>query len=134
MEDREGSLEKREAHSPAGTERTRERRAFMPAADIYEREDALVLLADMPGADEKSVNIDLENGTLTITGRVADDAIEGYRKVLSEYESGDYHRRFHLSDEVNTEAIEAFVKDGVLKLVLPKSEKAKPRKIDVKAG
>jgi len=134
MSEKGTSLKKREEQSPADTERTRERRTYVPATDIHEREDALVLLVDMPGVDEKNVDIELEGGTLTISGRAEPDTVEGFRRALAEYELGDYQRNFQLSDEVNRDGIEASVRDGVLTLVLPKSEKTKPRQIEVKRG
>jgi len=121
--------------SPAGEmERTQDKVTFIPRSDIYEREDALVVVADMPGVDEKSVDIHVERKVLTITGRVPADEFEGHRLAYAEYEAGDFERSFNLSDEVDIDKIEATVKQGVLRLVLPKAEAALPKKIAVKAG
>jgi len=130
----EQSLAKTEAQSPAEMERTRERSVFIPRTDIYERDDALVLVADMPGVDEKTIDINVDRRVLTITGRVATEQVENYRLTYAEYETGDFERSFTLTEEVDVEKIEATVKNGVLRLVLPKSEEAKPRKSTVKAG
>ena len=129
-----GAMEKSEAKSSAQTERTRERRVFLPRTDIYERDDALVLVADMPGVDKDSVDIHVERSVLTITGRVAPEEVENHQPVYTEYETGDFERAFTLSEEVEVDKIEATVKQGVLRLVLPKAETAKPRKITVIAG
>jgi HSP20 family molecular chaperone IbpA len=87
----------------------------------------------MPGVDEKSTDITLEKNVLTIYGRVEADVPENHRLCCSEYGVGDYQRVFTLSDEVDGEKIQAVVKNGVLRLVMPKAEAAKTRKIPVKA-
>jgi len=130
----EQSLEKTEAQSPAEMERTRERTVFIPRTDIYERDDALVLVADMPGVDENTVDINVDRRMLTITGSVTPEQVENNRLIYAEYEIGDFERSFTLTEEVDVDKIKATVKNGVLRLVLPKSEAAKPKKITVKAG
>jgi len=115
-------------------ERTRTRTVFVPRTDIYENRDGLVVLADMPGVDEKNVEIHVENRVLTISGRVEDEEVARHRLAWQEYEAGDYERSFTLSNEVDVDRIEATVKQGMLRLVLPKAEAAKPRKIEVRAG
>lgn len=130
MADKE--MQKREASSPVETERTKARKVFIPRVDICETKDAIVLLADMPGVDEKSVDITLEKNVLTLSGRVEPETYEGRRAAYVEYEAGDYERAFTLSDEIDRDKIEASVKDGVLKLTLPKAEPVKLRKISVK--
>jgi len=117
-----------------GVERTRARRAYVPRADIYETETDIVLVADMPGVDENSVDVTLEKNVLTITGTVEEMAPENYGLAYAEYGSGDYQRSFTLSNEIDREKIEAMVKNGVLKLRLPKSHAARSRKIAVKGG
>jgi HSP20 family protein len=115
-------------------ERTRDRPAFVPRADIYETEEAIVVVADMPGVGEDSLDITLEKGVLTLNGIVEPEAPEGYSLSYAEYRVGDYVRSFSLSNEINQEAIEATLKDGVLRLTLPKVTEAQTRKIAVKAG
>jgi len=127
-------VEKSESHGPAEMERTRERTVFIPRTDIYERDDALVLVADMPGVDENTVHINVDRRVLTITGQVASEPVGGHQLTYVEYETGDFERSFTLAEEVDVDKIEATVKNGVLRLVLPKSEAAKPKKITVKAG
>ena len=85
----------------------------------------------MPGVDEKSVDITLEKELLTIYGRVEPEVPEKHSLAIAEYGVGDYRRTFTISSEIDRDHIEASVKDGVLKLVLPKAESAKTRKIPV---
>jgi len=128
------AIEKSQAQSPAQTERTRERTVFTPRADIYERDDALVLMADMPGVDENTVDINVDHRILTISGRVTAEQVANHQSTYTEYESGDFERSFTLTEDVDVGKIEATVKNGVLRLVLPKAEAARPKKITVKAG
>jgi HSP20 family molecular chaperone IbpA len=115
-------------------ERTRDRLAFVPRADIYETDEAIYVVADMPGVDESSLDITLEKGVLTLNGTVEPEAPEGYSLAYAEYRVGDYTRSFSLSNEIDQGAIEATLKDGVLRLTLPKVTEAQTRKIAVKAG
>jgi HSP20 family molecular chaperone IbpA len=126
--------EKQEVESVDGAERTRARRAYVPRVDIYETEDTIVLLTDMPGVDENSIDITLEKNVLTLTGYVETENPDNYSLAYAEYESGDYERSFNLSDEIDREKIEATVKNGVLRLHLPKAGPAKTRKITVKGS
>jgi HSP20 family protein len=127
-------IQKQEAQAPQGAEFTRARRVFMPRADIYETPDAIIVFSDMPGVDEKNVDITLEKNVLTISGHVEPPPLpSGVRLIYEEYEIGDYLRAFTLSDEVDRDRIEASMKQGVLKVTLPKSTSAKTRKISVKA-
>ena len=128
----EKDLQKTE--NTATTERIRNVKTFIPKVDIYETKDAIFFVADMPGVDEKTVDIKLEKNVLTISGYVENGALNDHSFLFSEYEVGDYERAFTLSDEIDRENIKATVKDGVLRLELPKSEKIKPKKIAVKAA
>jgi HSP20 family protein len=112
-------------------ERTRARRCFVPRTDIYEVGDDIHVVADMPGVDDKSVDITLERNVLTINGYVEPDYPDNYQLAYAEYDVGDYQRSFRLSDDIDREGIEATVKDGVLRLHLPKADTAKARKISV---
>ena len=118
----------------SSAERTRDRPAFVPRADIYETDDEIVIVVDMPGVGEDTVDITLENNVLTINGYVKPTAFEGYSLAYAEYRVGDYQRAFSLSDQVDREGIEAKLKDGVLRLHLPKITEARVRKIEIKAG
>ena len=117
-----------------GAERIRDRKAFVPRVDIYETDDQIVLAADVPGVDQDSVEITLEKSLLTVNGYVEPEAPEGYDIAYAEYDVGDFERSFRLSNQIDQEKIKATVKDGVLRLVLPKIGPAKTRKIAVKAG
>lgn len=114
------------------SESTRNVPIFVPSVDIYETEAGLTLMADMPGVPLENVDIDLEKDQLTIKGSVVSDPMAG-ASLLCEYTVGDYYRQFILSKEIDQGKIEASMKDGVLKVFLPKVEAAKPRKIAVKA-
>ena len=117
----------------SGAERTRESACFVPRADIYETNDVITVVADMPGVDENSVDITLEQNVLSINGYTAPLEPEGYRLAYAEYRVGDYQRRFTISDQIDRDKIEATVKDGVLQLHLPKVQPIAKR-IAVKAG
>jgi len=115
-------------------EATRPGRTFMPDVDIYETPEALYLWADVPGVDDKHLNVQLADGILTIEGEVSVAEYVDLSPVYTEYNVGNYSRRFALSNDVDPEGIKARVNNGVLELVLPKSERAKPRKIEVAAS
>ena len=124
-------VEKQELSPSEGTERTRECPCFAPRADIFETKDGIDVLVDMPGVSAETVDITLEKNVLTINGYVEPYGPEGYTLAWAEYRDGDYQRRFTLSDEIDREKIEANIRDGVLRLHLPKAEAAKTRKIAV---
>jgi HSP20 family protein len=132
MADLSQDVQKQEADPTRKVELTRQMNVYTPAVDIMERKDDIVLLADMPGVDETSVEITLEKNVLTIYGKVAAEIPSGYTLYLSEYGTGDYQRVFTLTEEVDRDKIQATVKNGVLTLVLPKAEAVKTRKIEVK--
>jgi HSP20 family molecular chaperone IbpA len=134
MADETKELQKKEAAQHQTTERTRQAKAFIPNVDIVETKDNILLLADMPGVDEKSVDITLEKGILTINGYVEPEVPENSCLAYAEYSIGDYQRTFTLSDEIDRNGIEATVKDGILQLTLPKGPEAKEKKIEVKTG
>ncbi len=116
------------------TEAIRDRRVFVPRSDIYETQDELVLVMDLPGSDEKGVDIVLEKNVLTVSAMPVFERPEGFTLAYAEYSEGDFKRSFALSNEVDRDRIEAKVKNGVLYLRLPKSGAAKPTKISVKSG
>lgn len=124
--------EKQELSTAA--EQTRPGPTFTPAVDIFENEKEITLLADMPGVKAKDLDIDLREDVLTLSGAVESPEGPSERAVVREYRTGRYVRQFTLSDRTDQSKIDAELKDGVLRLVLPKAEKAVPRKITVKAG
>ena len=115
-------------------EQTRPGLVFTPVVDIFETEQALTLLADMPGVKPEHLDIDLRDNTLTLTGDVESPDTAGEEALLSEYETGNYYRQFTLSEVIDQEKINAKLTDGVLRLTLPKVEKATPKKIEVKSS
>lgn len=123
---------KLEALEQEGAEHTRTHQVFVPRTDIYESKDHLLLLADMPGVKEESVDITLEQNILTIHGTITPPELSGYRLTYAEYGIGDYRRVFALSNEIDQREIQASLKNGVLHLILPKSKQAMPRKIEIK--
>lgn len=115
-------------------ESTRAGRTFVPDVDIYETPESLYLWADMPGVDEQSLHLNLADGVLTLEGQVGVKDYERLAPVYTEYNVGNYLRRFTLSSDIDPDQITAKVTNGVLELQLPKSERAKPRRITVSAG
>ena len=122
------------AQAPAGAEHTRDRKVFIPPVDIVESKDAIILTADMPGVDEKNVSVTLEKGVLSVLGEIEQASVKDRKLAYAEYEIGDYERAFTLSDEIDQDRIEATVKNGILRLVLPKTEAARARRIPVKTS
>jgi len=107
-------------------------RAFLPTTDIFETDDALTVILEMPGADRDNIDVSVENGVLTVEGKINFKKYEGLQPVYSEYNVGPYRRSFRISSRVDQDKIRAEMSDGVITLVLPKAEEAKPLKIEVK--
>ena len=124
--------EKQELSAPA--EQTKPGPVFTPAVDIFETEKGISLLADLPGVNSDELNIDLRDNVLTLTGDVTPWEGAEEEDLLIEYEIGRYFRQFTLSEVIDQDKIDAQINEGVLRLILPKVEKATPRKISVKAG
>jgi HSP20 family molecular chaperone IbpA len=124
--------EKQEISSPA--EQTTAGLVFTPAVDIFETEKEITLLADMPGVKADDLTIDLRENTLTLAGDIAPTENANEEDILVEYETGRYYRQFTVGEMINQENIDAKLTDGVLRLTLPKVEKATPKKITVTAG
>lgn len=127
-------VQKVEDQAVESVENNRDREIFSPHADIYETGDEFVVVADMPGVVEDSVEITLEKNVLTFKGRAETLEREGFKLAYSECRDGDYERSFTLSDGIDRDGIEATVKDGILRLTLPKSKEAAARKIPIVAG
>ncbi|MET0528119.1 MAG: Hsp20/alpha crystallin family protein [Microvirga sp.] len=134
LEPEQGNPEQKRPVEQQGGEPTHSRRTFRPSVDIYEIEDGLMLLADVPGATPDGVTITLERRALIVHARVADHAPEGYSLVYQEYEVGDFACEFNLAGEFDAEKIEAGLTDGVLRLSVPKAAQAEARVIRVTAG
>ena len=115
----------------AKEEKTVPGRYYVPYADIYETDDALAVVMEMPGVEKKDLNIALENDVLKVDGRIDFAKYENMEPVYSEYNVGHYARSFTLSNKVDRDKISANLEDGVLTLTLPKAKQAQPRKIEI---
>jgi HSP20 family molecular chaperone IbpA len=107
-------------------------RIFLPTADIYETEDALSVILEMPGVEKNNVDVRVEGGVLKVEGRLDFSKYQGLQPLYTEYNVGHYFRSFQLSSKIDHSRIEAELKEGVLALTLPKVEEAKPRTIQIK--
>lgn len=112
-------------------ESTTPARRYLPVTDIFETPDALKVVLEMPGVDKDGVEVRVENDVLTIDGQVDFSKYQGLQPLYTEYNVGNYARNFQLSSKIDQDRITADLRDGVITLVLPKAEKAKPRKIAV---
>ena len=106
-------------------------RTYLPVTDIFETDQALTVVLEMPGVDKDAVEVSVEDDILTIDGRIDYSKYEGLQPVYTEYNVGHYTRSFQLSSKIEQGNISAELKDGVMTLVLPKAEKAKPRQIKI---
>ncbi len=114
-----------------GMERTRGGGVFRARSDIYETEDSLVLLMEMPGVTKDSVNITLDKRVLTITGQKQIHAPDDFTLSHAEFRVGEYERSFTISEMVDSERIKATMKNGMLEVTLPKIQLAEARRIPV---
>jgi len=114
-------------------EMERKKPVFSPDLDIVEKSDGYVVKGDMPGASSDSIEINLEGDLLTIRGNVA-ESTEELPALYSEYKVGDFETTLRIAGEIDRDKIEAELKDGILTVNMPKSEKAKPRQIKVNAA
>ncbi|AOY60509.1 Hsp20/alpha crystallin family protein [Desulfococcus multivorans] len=121
--------EKQEVNVPA--EQTRPGLVFSPLVDIFETDKEIVLLADMPGVSTDNLDVDLRENILTLSAEVVSGKGENEQDILKEYAVGKFYRQFTLSEVIDQSRIEAKLTNGVLRLVLPKVEKATPRKISI---
>ena len=121
--------QKREVERPE--ESTIPLRTFIPDTDIYETGDALTVVMEMPGVDKSNVDISVEKSVLKVDGRIDLSKYGGLQPVYTEYNIGHYSRTFQLASSIDQGKIKAEMKDGVLSLVLPKMEQAKPRSIPI---
>lgn len=116
---------------PAGREEVRAPENYIrPAVDIFETEENLTLVADMPGVNKERLDVNMERGVLTIKGRIA--AEPRGEPLFREFSLADYYRQFELPNEIDSEKTEAEFKNGVLTLTMPKSEAARPKRIEIR--
>jgi len=123
----------REANQRSQTTRA-EAAAIVPAVDIFENQDGIVLVADMPGVAPESVEVEVEHQVLAIAGNIEVNMPAGLHATYAELRGTRYARRFTLSNELDPQRIEASVSNGVLTVRLPKKEAHKPRRIEIKTG
>ena len=117
----------------AAVEHTTAGQVFNPAVDIFETDKAITLLADMPGVNAERLTIDLHDDTLSLRGEVIAESSQSLSPLVVEYQTGTFQRHFTLPAVIDQAIIEPQMKNGFLRLVLPKVEKASPLKIEVKA-
>ena len=128
------TLAVRNKQEVTGEETTRPGRNYQPDVDIYETRESLWLWADMPSVDGRQLSVNLADGMLTIEGGVGVDDYKDLEPAYTEYNVGNYLRRFTISSDIDVDRIRARVTNGVLDLELPKSERAKPRSIAINVG
>lgn len=114
-------------------DRERMAQAITPPIDIHEAPDGLILEADLPGAAEQNLRVQLEDNVLSLYARIESPVPEGARLLHEEYRLGDYQRSFILGDEVDRERITAELTHGVLRVVLPKADRLRTRRIEIKS-
>ncbi len=116
--------------TPTRREDTRaQERYITPPVDIFETKDGLTVVADLPGVEQKALDVRVADGILTLQGKTAH--IAPGTPIEREFELLHFYRQFELPEEVDSDKIAAELKHGVLTLMLPKKEKARPRKIEV---
>jgi HSP20 family protein len=113
---------------------TARRMVFQPRTDVVETEGAYEITADMPGVDRDAVEVTVDGGVLSVKGRQSDWSVPGQELAYAEFLTGDYRRDLALPEQVDAERIEATLKDGVLRLTLPKRAPAQTKRIAVKAA
>jgi HSP20 family protein len=122
----------REKHELAQQEeKTIPGRYYVPAADIFETDEALTVMLEIPGVGKDNVDVQIENDVLRVEGKIDSSAYKDIEPVYTEYNVGHYARAFILSGKIDRDVVTAQVEDGVLTLTLPKSKEALPRRIAV---
>jgi HSP20 family protein len=131
MADKQEMAVREKKEMVAREEKTVPGRHFIPAADIYETEEALAVVLEMPGVEKKDLEVALENDVLRVDGRIDFSKYRDMEPVYTEYNIGHYARSFALSSHFERDKISANLEDGVLTLTLPKAKHAQPRKIAI---
>jgi HSP20 family molecular chaperone IbpA len=122
------------ARSAAGQDAQLQQRHVVPPVDVFENDNAITLLADLPGVTREQLHIRVDGDSLLLEATAATAGPENMELVYGEAQCPAYRRQFTLSRELDTARIEAQLRDGVLRLTIPKAEDARPRRIDVRAG
>jgi HSP20 family protein len=112
-------------------EKTVPARYYMPATDIYETDEALTVVMEVPGVERKDIEVNIENDMLKVEGRIDFSKYEGLEPLYTEYNVGHFSRAFTLSGKIDQQQIGANIEDGVLTLTLPKAKEAQPRRIKI---
>ena len=130
----ETTAERKEVASPATSEvqRREAETVLRPPVDIFEDADGITLVADMPGVSKERLNLQVDNDSLTVEGEASVDMREGMEAVYADVHSTRFRRSFALSGELDSGEIDASLKDGVLKVRIPKRAEMRPRKVDVR--
>ncbi|QEX15206.1 molecular chaperone Hsp20 [Hypericibacter terrae] len=113
-------------------EKTVPARYYVPATDIYETEEALTVVMEVPGVEREAIDVNIENDVLKVEARIDFAKYEGLEPLYTEYNVGHFSRAFTLSNKIDQQRIGANVEDGVLTLTLPKAKEAQPRRIEIK--
>jgi len=133
MKEKEMQIQQKQEVMQPG-EPTKPEKMYVPAVDILETAEAVHVLAEMPGVSRDGVEVNLEDGTLTIRGAMGPSGHDGEKILLQEFEAGHYLRKFTVAETIDQEQIQARMADGVLTLVLPKVAPARPRRIEVRGA
>ena len=115
-------------------QRGRPEGVLQPAVDVFEDSDGITLLADMPGVSRERLNLQVDKDSLTVEGEASIEMPEGMQALYADIRSTRYRRSFALSGELDTDAIDAGLKDGVLWVRIPKRAEMRPRKVEVRVG
>jgi HSP20 family molecular chaperone IbpA len=129
MQTRQRGMQTRQQETP---EKFEDRPVILPPVDVFENDEEVLLIADLPDVEKDDLHIDYEKGQLTIGGHRREP--EGKQRVVTEFRSGDYRRTFIVPQGIDANRIAAELKDGVLTVHMPKQESAKPKQIKVKAA
>ncbi len=127
-------ITRRETTTPETADRERRSETLLPAVDIHEGDNAVEIVADMPGVTPDTLCIEVDNGVLSLEGEVSLAMPEGLSPLYAEVRAQRYARRFTLSREIDSEAISARIDNGVVHLSLPRKDSHRRRRIEVQAA
>ena len=130
MSDKELELQEKKELA-AAEERTEAGKFYSPHTDIHETSDSVVVTMEMPGVGKSAIDLRLDKGVLTVTGKIDSTKYESLRPIYSEYNVGNFVRSFTVSTKIDSDAISASVADGVLTVRLPKAKEALPKRIAI---
>jgi HSP20 family protein len=128
------SVQTTNRNQPAAAKQQEQQQHVVPPVDVFENENAITLLADLPGVPREGLNVRVDGDSLTLEATAAIQGPENMELVYGEAQIPAYRRQFSLSRELDASRIEAHLRDGVLRLTIPKAEEARPRRIEVQVG